>query len=184
MYHYHTPQCWVGGGARLGDRKTGSSVWARWNMNHSLSAPNRYTACRSHKKQVANINRIADKQVIASVSPDPACLHPYIASGASYSSALSRHNVHCLYLTQLHSTKPLLDSTQLYYTLPWLYTLLYLTSLDSITLYHGSTWLYLSVLHSTTALLGSTWLHSKSWVKIMHSFFSELDKWQKWFYRK
>ena len=67
-------------------------------MNHSLSAPNRYTACRSHKKQVANINRIADKQVIASVSPTQHVSTLYMASGASNASnasTLSRHDVKC-----------------------------------------------------------------------------------------
>ena len=55
----------------------------------------------------------------------------------------------------------LLDSTSLYYTLPWLY----LTLHHSTTLYRGSTWLYITLPHSTVALLDSTSLyHTLPWL--------------------
>ena len=42
-----------------------------------------------------------------------------------------------------------------YCTLPWLY----ITLLESSTLYHGSTWLYFTLFDSTTLYYASTWLY-------------------------
>ena len=78
-------------------------------------------------------------------------------------------------LTLLDSTMPLLGSTWLYHSLPWLN----LIPLDSTNFYHGSTSLYLTLLHSTMAplgcimaLLGSTWLYHTLpwlWLAVLHS---------------
>ena len=56
-----------------------------------------------------------------------------------------------IYLSLLHSTMTVLNSTQLNYTLATIAILIH-----SATLYWHSTWLNLTLLHSTMALIGST----------------------------